>query len=569
MLNLEEAQKIMNYYGFMSNSIEPTLCETNDSVGIFATFKTKYGHLSRFIKFDSEKEMKKFLDIYLWYRKNLKNEDLIVEFDDYEVLSPIIKFIYKNIELTNKNFSDIQILDNNIEELVVDTTYEDNIKLLQILIDKMKLDLKEITRNEEQLSILIERYKDKLSDYNKLVNNLQKVEVEKINEIDISNYERKIQILKNDINENNFIKKFDELLETYENSLTNNKYLENLYLIYFYNEEIKKLDEKISKYNDYVKMNENSKNKLFKNKKHKITFEQYLKENIVEQQEIDKNSFIESKNIEAENKLIEWKNNSIDDLKKIYGIIKNNFENKEIKKEQINYQNELNNYFMLLSKEERNQALIISSPIKELINIIINLPEDRNRLSTIINEPYFLNKFKDMYLILSNQDNYATTRKYLKSLKLDTLEEFINSIIEFTKNINIKPYVLPINMELKFKIGVLLKKGYINASIKNDYPVNNRGANNYYLSNTKTNLNIYFAPYIIKLDEENNLIALENDSIIFFELNNLNLIKKIESKVNNYMLKKEIISNKIKYNFPLFNQKIYITSVLENGDINE
>jgi hypothetical protein len=209
MLNLEEAQKIMNYYGFMSNSIEPTLCETNDSVGIFATFKTKYGHLSRFIKFDSEKEMKKFLDIYLWYRKNLKNEDLIVEFDDYEVLSPIIKFIYKNIELTNKNFSDIQILDNNIEELVVDTTYEDNIKLLQILIDKMKLDLKEITRNEEQLSILIERYKDKLSDYNKLVNNLQKVEVEKINEIDISNYERKIQILKNDINENNFIKKFD------------------------------------------------------------------------------------------------------------------------------------------------------------------------------------------------------------------------------------------------------------------------------------------------------------------------------------------------------------------------
>ena len=70
-MTYNEAEKIMNSYGFVNNSIEPTLCYKDNNMGIFATFKTNYGHLSRFIIFNSPKDMKNFLDLYVYYRKNI------------------------------------------------------------------------------------------------------------------------------------------------------------------------------------------------------------------------------------------------------------------------------------------------------------------------------------------------------------------------------------------------------------------------------------------------------------------------------------------------------------------
>lgn len=71
-MTLKEAKEIMKFYGFINDNIEPTLCQKNDDIGIFATFKTDYGHLSRFIKFSNKDEMKDFMTLYLYYRKNLK-----------------------------------------------------------------------------------------------------------------------------------------------------------------------------------------------------------------------------------------------------------------------------------------------------------------------------------------------------------------------------------------------------------------------------------------------------------------------------------------------------------------
>ena len=98
--------------------------------------------------------------------------------------------------------------------------------------------------------------------------------------------------------------------------------------------------------------------------------------------------------------------------------------------------------FNNLSKEARNECLIVSSPLKELINIIINFDSSKDIYNTMMKEEYYKNKFNEMYVVLSNKDNYVLARKYLKLIKLDTLEEFVNSLIDFcTININnVKAY---------------------------------------------------------------------------------------------------------------------------------
>ena len=290
---------------------------------------------------------------------------------------------------------------------------------------------------------------------------------------------------------------------------------------------------------------------------------QYIEENPVISNNIDKQSIIEDNHVKSSNELIEWKNNSVDDLKSIYGITKKVLDSNILKNCLKTQKEDLDNYFESLSMKERNQAIFLSSPLKELVNIIVNYGNE-DLISAIFNEKYYRNKFNEMYEILSNKDNYLLTRKYLKMLRLDSLEEFVSSIIDFTKNINIKPYTLKNDDVLKYKMGVFLKKGYINASLLNNYPINNRGDNNYYVSSIKNPINVYYSPYIIKIDESNNLIASKNSDIITFDINNLKIVDKSEIKVNNYILRREKLDKEVKYSYILFNEKVYLDTVLEN-----
>ena len=133
-MDLNSAKNIMNYFGFRNNSLEPTLCnDRNNKIGLFITFKTLYGHLSRFISFLDEKEMKNFMKVYLFYRKHINDESMNVVFDNYEKLSPAVSFYYHNILVNEKNLDDLNILNTNIEELIIDTTLDENIKLLEVM----------------------------------------------------------------------------------------------------------------------------------------------------------------------------------------------------------------------------------------------------------------------------------------------------------------------------------------------------------------------------------------------------------------------------------------------------
>lgn len=558
-MTLKEAKEIMKFYGFINDNIEPTLCQKNDDIGIFATFKTDYGHLSRFIKFSNKDEMKDFMTLYLYYRKNLKKDNLKVVFDDYEDLSPKISFYYNNIKINKNNIIDLKIIDNPVEKLEIDTTLDDNKKLLEILKNKIYDFIKIIKETEEKATKISEEYYLKIEEFAKISGeNLEKdkIEIKKINEESIN---KRLQLLNSDVNDHNFMKKFDEVLKIYEDVMNDSKYIENLYLIDYYSQEINKINQLIDKFNKYQELS-NKKSKLFKKK---ITFMQYIEENPVISNNIDKQSIIEDNHVKSSNELIEWKNNSVDDLKSIYGITKKVLDSNTLKNCLKTQKEDLDNYFESLSMKERNQAIFLSSPLKELVNIIVNYGNE-DLISAIFNEKYYRNKFNEMYEILSNKDNYLLTRKYLKMLRLDSLEEFVSSIIDFTKNINIKPYTLKNDDVLKYKMGVFLKKGYINASLLNNYPINNRGDNNYYVSSIKNPINVYYSPYIIKIDESNNLIASKNSDIITFDINNLKIVDKSEIKVNNYILRREKLDKEVKYSYILFNEKVYLDTVLEN-----
>lgn len=575
MLEFNEAKRILKYYGFISESIEPKLCKKDGNVGIFVTFKTKYGHLSRFIVFKSGKSLEDFLKIYLWYRKEINNDSVLVEFDDYEKLTPKIKFMSNGKEINN-NFNKNEILEDTIEQLIVDTTHEENLALLNVIYTKIKCFIQEVKELEADLINVISNYLDNLIDYLDLIESDEEVEAIKINSMEYKKYENKINKIlinfKNDSDEN-FQNYLNAAIGIYNEILLDADYEHNLYLLEFYKEEIKKLATKTDFYNKYI--SEKEKNSKSLKKKNITDFFDYLEKNYSNSNTVNKDTVLNKKNKEAENMLDELLNSSSEELKIRYNIIEESddrtvdLEQKEVLGTEELNKYELQEYYKNLSFREKTINILLSSPIKELINIVINISK-KDKVSIILNEKHYSKIFEEVYEILSNDDNFAISRKYLKPIKLDSLEEFISSVVNVANSIHNNTFKMPIDTTLKYKIGVYLDNGYINASILNNYPVNNRGLNNYCISNTNVEIPVYYANFILKINEEDNVLkVINNDNIVTFDMKGLKINNKEELKVNNYILK--IVKNKkqIEYNFVLFNKKIYVTSNLDrNGDKN-
>lgn len=557
-MDLNSAKNIMNYFGFRNNSLEPTLCnDSNGKIGLFITFKTFYGHLSRFISFLDEKEMKNFMKVYLFYRKHINDENMNVVFDNYEKLSPKVSFYFHNILVNENNLDDLNILNTNIEELVIDTTLDENIKLLEVIKEQIIEFINEIKSVESELEELLKTYKADVNEYKKTIDENYEEKNYKLEKLQEANILKRIEIILQDVSETNFDTKYNEIIETYKNVLNNEKYFHNVYSIELIKNEINKIDELKSSYENYIN-NTKKKSGIFKKK---ISFQEYLSDNPVNEIFIDEQNIYNDIKIKNSSLIIKWVNNSYEDLKRINGIVKNKIEEKNVAvKTDVN---SLENYFNNLSKKARNECLIVSSPLKELINIIINFDSSKDIYNTMMKEEYYKNKFNEMYIMLSDKDNYALARKYLKLIKLDTLEEFVNSLIDFVNNLNIETLSLNVDDTLKYKMGLILKKGFINASLKNQFPVNNRGDNNYYISNLKTNIKAYYSPYIIKFDDNGILQANKNEDIITFDITGLRITYKSKVKVNNFMLKRFKNGNDYNFDFVLFNEKIYLETFIE------
>ena len=567
MLEFDEAKKILNYYGFINNNIEPILCISDNSLGIYATFKTSYGHLSRFIKIEEKESLENFLKLYVAYRKKIDDKKMLVEFDNYEELSPIIKFLYNNKEVSvnnlNKIFNDVEEEKIKIEK---EKNHENNLELLNIIYSKIRFFIQEAKALETDVINTISKYLDDLTDFLDLIGSEEEVQPVDINTYDFQNYEQDITNLlskfKND-KDDNFQKYFDKAINIYENILLDTTYEHNLYLKEFYDYEIIKLKEKTNLFDKYEKIRYT---RSFKKEKVNNFFE-YLEKYCKETKVISKNSIVKNRKDEVSILLKELKSKDVDELKYHFNLTNKIKVDKKTVDKKIE-ESDLEKYYSELSLNEKRTNLILSSPIKELINDINSL-NDNNKLEVILKEQYYLKKFKEIYEIMSSNDNNAFVRKFLKNIQIDSLEEFIISIIDIANNIHKNVIYIPKSSIIKYKVGVFLKEGYINASIKDNYPTNNRGMNNYIISTLSLKMPAYYSSRIVKINEEDNTLSIvKNKDIITFNMKNFIVSNKENIKVNNYIIDKRKNSKNAK--FKIFNDKIYITSkIIKDGDKNE
>ena len=571
MLDFNDAKKILKYYGFMNNSVEPILCEVDNLVGIFATYKTKYGRLSRVLTFKTKKSLENYLKLYLWYRKEIDNENVYVEFDDYEDLIAKVKFFNNKQEIT------LDTLDNNkeeqkeeIEELEIDTTHEDNLALLNVIYSKIKFFIQEAKALETDVINIISDYLDDLSDFLDQIESEEDIMPVEIVSFDSQSYENQISTLlanfKND-NDINFKQYFDESVQIYKNILLDSNYIHDLYLKDFYENEIAKLAEKKELCKKYKK-EKNS--RTLKKQKINNVFD-YIEKNEKNNIFISKNAIVKKRNSMVESIIKDLTEKNIEELKYHFNIVEY-ITNREVDMEQdetLDLEDfnkyDLHEYYNNLAPREKSINLILSSPIKELINDLLGIKKG-SKLETVIKEKHFYKKFNDVYEILSNDDNYAICKNYLKNINLDSLEEFIESVVKAKNSIHKNTLMLPASTIFKYKIGVFMNNGYINASVGQTFPTNNRGLNNYVVSESNVNIPVYFSDKFIKIDEVDNTVkVVKNDDIITFNINGYKVRNKKELTVNNYELKKNKKSNNIE--FKLFSEKKYITSNLDkNGD---
>ncbi len=554
MIERAQARKILEYYGYTQANIEPFLYCENGVAGLFVTLKTKYGHLSRLLKFESEDKLKKFLKIYTWYRKNLKSEFVTVSFSDYINLSPEVKFFYKDHELNEINVMDVESLDKPVEELVIDTTVDENIELSNVVIDLIQSFFDEIKDAQQELKNVFQEFMNKLDEYG----NYFSVDKDKklvSNSTIFDNYNNAIKI-NIEQNTNSFEKDFNDLIDVYKKVQLDTNYIDNLFLISFYNEEIRYMNDILNEYKIYNNLKESDFKKKYKKKN--VPFDVYLSDKNIAKNQTNKEIIKSDKEILADKNIEQFKNKSISHLKSIFNIVKEPIKEEKVITKELTHDEkymDIASEFNNNSIEQRNMILAINSPIKSLINILYTI--DKNKIGVEYVKSNYFDDFNDLYIILSNQDNYAKTRKYLKFIKLDFFDEFIQSIINMFNNFEFISTRLNYELDINFKLGTIKNAYIINASVENEYPINNKGKNNYCHSKLKANSSFIYSPYIIKIDDDNCIYAEKNMSIININLNNykVSIINKI--LVNNYSMKKDINSSEGKIQFPLFSEKQY------------
>ena len=319
MLELKETKNILKYYGFMSNNVEPIACEYEGMAGLFITFKTKYGRLSRCITFKTKKALENFLQLYLWYRSEINNPEVYVEFDNYETINPKIKFYKSNEEITNEALEEEKEI-KNVETLEVITPHDEDLELLNVVYTKIRCFVQEAKTLEADLIDVVSNYLDKLTDYLDLIQNDEQVEDVEIVPFDSTDYETKITNILT-----NFKKNKDDDVELYLNTAINiyneilldETYENDLYYLKFYQEETKKINELSRLYDEYNK--EKAKNPRGLKKQKIKSYEDYVTE-YFNDTDVDRQNIIDKRHKEVDKLLKELENKSVEELKIQYKI---------------------------------------------------------------------------------------------------------------------------------------------------------------------------------------------------------------------------------------------------------
>lgn len=448
MLKKEQVLKILKKYGFYSLNRAPYLYQNKDDVGVYFVWPNiHYGNLERVLFFYDEESLDEEIYKYWWFLNHKNQLNLAVEFDNYDTLSPKVTYKYKGNILTvsgMKNFDveRISIVDEN-EVLKKKQLIRTANILILILREKFKVQNEtyfKVLELQENLKQLTNTYNKKLNQYNN-----SKEEIVESYELLMDENDESDKLANSLINELSALDTIDDIrlfIESMFSYLTNidssEIHLQNIYLLNRYPFEIEDIKKKIEILDNALK----SKKKLFKSKQN---IDELLKE--VDDNSQCKKMINVNLYIEKEKKRIKEKYENHEEIdENVLGDYILNFEklnidipemievsNKDLclYKEEVLEKLKLN--YEKLTKKEKSACHIASSFLGECLNCLRELKNiDELGTNEIISQ-LVLNKqierFNEAFKYLDNYLNAKCRVKYLSTLKVDSFENFMNSLV--------------------------------------------------------------------------------------------------------------------------------------------
>lgn len=556
MISKEQILNILKNYGYYSLNRAPFLYQDKDNIGIYFVWPHKhFGNLERIIFFTSLEEVEEEVYKYWWFMNNKDKYSITVVFDDYEIKSPKVSYVYKNSCLTKEDMRSFETESTMIKEPSDTLKKRQLLRTATILI----LVLKEKVRMQNETHLKVEE----------MTETLRKLKIEYQNRLSLFKVGTKdelnsLELLSDNQNEGEKIlaKLNNELtcLETVEdirnfintlfqyltNVESNVSAIQNIYLLNRYPFEIDDLRKKIGILDDAL----NEKKKVFGTKQDAFALLNSIDNFSQCRKMVDVKVFTEK-----EQKAIKEKyqnRGAIDE--NVLGdyivsfeklditlppIIKNKYY-EEFNKVDL-YQN-LKTMFDELSEKEKSSCFIASSFLRECLIILMEKNADTKLNINEVISQIILDKqihlFNEAYTTLDYYVNAKIRVKYFSIIKMKTFESFMLSLIEVIQILK----GLKQTLNKSFYAYYLEKdKKIVNLYLKNIVHLNKKNA---YIARFMPNAPIYYSPVTItrQLDIMNNNELVERKADTIFLLKDMITIKENEEKTVVINYEKENIS---------------------------
>ena len=272
MLEKMQILGVLKKYGYYAINRAPFLYQSEENIGIYFVWPHKhYGNLERVILLNTLEETEEVVYQYWWFMNNKDKYPIMVEFDDYEIKTPKVSYVYKGNTLTvdaMKSFGSDEVLVREPKdtlkkrELLRTATI-----LILVLKEKIRMQNETYIKVEEMtetLKKLKSEYKNKLSLYKKgIKEETESLELLKDNPDESEELLRKLHgeldALKTIEDIRNFINTLFRYLSNVESSVST---IQNTYLLNRYPFEIEDMKKKIAILDEAI----NEKKKLFQSK---------------------------------------------------------------------------------------------------------------------------------------------------------------------------------------------------------------------------------------------------------------------------------------------------------------
>lgn len=510
---LKQAISITSKYGISLHKFGPFLSYYDNKIGICLDIQEKkFGYLTRNYQFENINDFESFLKKYAYYKNVLKGNTNII-FDNYENVSPQIKYGFEEKKLIDKKNEEIEIFEI---KKIGDSLYLYLEKLYDSRIEQLELRQKAYNKMNENL---VNYKKNLYTFYNKTYE-----EEFKASDNFLNNY--KLTIKSN-------LKQFNELNKLLKNSidLDDTKQLAQKVIMLLKQFELDR--DYYSSIYDYY---------LFKNKAYLLV---QMSNHILKR--IESKGTVTPQELKTELEDIKTKivfsnskdtfiNDEFDKIENKYsGILSveeynfaNYLYNMELKhlkfieyvdKKDSNVFPELIDEYSKLKSLDKEYMLILFSPFGKIISQMYG-DVSKNADNYILYEDFY----NEILELLNNPENLIIKSKYFQLIDFNSFETFINSLLTISK------YIEDINITINNRFNLWAyptERLLINASndiLKSyeeiiDCLEINPGVNLLY---SVKRINIINGRFVL---ENNNNIFIKKENNVFNTTNNVDCVK--------------------------------------------